>query len=491
VSATRDAKGIGLNALGLLAQAALPAFHVQLARFLGAGGYGLYAWAAMFVDVLSVLTLFGCDQAVMRQVSLGRATAANAVGSALRVVLVSGAVVFVVTFCGAPVIANIQHKPGLVGPLRGLALVPLFYHASTILLVATQALGTMRWAFWARSVVQPIVLLGTTSVALRCGWGPSGAALAVAAGMAATTLVVCVFYAGEMPIRETLTGLVSGPLDRETLAVAAPLVVAGVLWALIARIDTFFLGHWGTEVELGAYAACGLYAASVSQVRGVFEPVTGALIAPALARNDSRGLSDAIQRHTRWLAYAVCPLAALLIGFGDPLLRIFGHAFAQGAPALAMLALGHTVNALALTSFALPLSGRGRLTTWVAACTLIAQTVLSALLVPRFGVLGAATALACGLVGAQVAQAVLAARVVGVRGLSWELATTAACALTAVGMAQVVYRVAWDGSDALLVPRFVVAMAVAAVTYVALVLTFAITDDDRSLAMRAIRIRGN
>ncbi len=482
--ARRDARGAAVNVLGIVAQASLPAFHVQLARFLGAAGYGLYTWSAMFVDLFSVVTLFGCDQAVMRQVSLGRRASAASVGSALRIVLVSGALVFAGIWLAAPSIGAFVGKPGVVAPLRCLALVPLFYHAATIFLVATQALGVMRWAFWARSVAQPIVLLGTTSVALRAGFGPAGAAAAVAIGMGATALVAAALYARELPLGETLRAVFVGRLDRDMLRVAVPLVLANLLWALVARIDSFFLGKYGDATELGAYAACALYAASISQIRGAFEPVASSLVAPALAKNDAKGLSDAIARQTRWLALAAFPLAALFVGFGDPLLAVFGHGFSQGAAALAVLAIGHTVNALALSSFALPLSGNARYTTYVALGALALQAGLAALLVPRFGLLGAAIALSTGLVCAQTAQMILAARVVGVRSIRPRLLAILASAAGALACGRLVHAW-WLGGPPVL--RFAASVGVAAVAYAILAWAIALAPDDRELGRAALR----
>ncbi len=482
----RDARGVALNVLGLVAQASLPAFHVQLARFLGAGGYGLYTWSSALVDAFSVITLFGCDQAVMRQVSLKR-DPARAVGSALRVVLVSGGAVCAAIFFAAPWIARVQDKPGLVAPLRVLAVVPMFYHASTIFLVATQALGVMRFAFWARSIVQPLVLLVATSVVLRAGADAAGAAVAVALGMAATAIVSAAFYSRALPLRPALRAAIVGPLDRDTLRVAVPLVLAGLLWALVARIDAFFLGHYGTESDLGAYAACALYAASLTQMRGAFEPTTSALIAPALERRDARGLSIAIQRQTRWLALIAFPVAAVLMGFGDPLLRVFGHDFERGRVALAVLAVGHVANTLALSSFALPLSGNARFTTWVAAGALVFQTVLCVVLVPRFGVVGAAIAWSSGIACAQLAQAVIASRVLGVVGVSFDVVVVAACAAGALACGRGAYHALGHAWGEAIAARFAAGIFVAAFVYAIVAWAFALTADDRDLARSALR----
>jgi O-antigen/teichoic acid export membrane protein len=218
-------------------------------------------------------------------------------------------------------------------------------------------------------------------------------------------------------------------------------------------------------------------------MRGAFEPVTSSLVAPALARHDAAGLGVAIQRQTRWLALIVFPLAAVLIGFGDPLLAVFGHGFTAGVPALAVLAIGHVANALALSSFVLPLSGNGRYTTYVAVSTLVVQTILCFVLVPRFGILGAAIALASGLVFAQTAQIVLAARVVGVRGVSPELFVVAACAVGALGAGRALFHVL----HVTIVLRFATSLALAAVVYAIAAWAFAIEREDRNLALGALR----
>jgi len=480
-SAARDARGVLVNVAGLVAQAALPAFHVQLARFLGAGGYGLYTWSSSVVDVLSVVTLFGLDQAVIRQVSLRGEGSPRAVGTALRVVVLSGLAVFVAIWLGAPAIAALQGKPGLIAPLRWLALVPLFYHVSTIFLVATQALAVMRWAFWARSVVQPLVLLASTGAVLRAGSGAGGAAAAVVAGMAATAVVSAVAYGRELPLGETLRMAVGGRLDGETLRVAFPLVFANLLWAILVRVDVFVLGHYRAEAELGAYAACALYAASISQIRSAFDPVTTAGVAPALARGDAAGLSAAVRRQTLWLALVAFPLLVLFAGFGEPLLAVFGKGFRGAELALAVLAVGHTMNALALASFALPLSGNGRYTTYVAAGALAFEVALSLVLVPRYGALGAALAFAVGVGGAQIVQMLLAWRVVGVQGVSARLLGVLGCAALALGVGRAVYAAV----PMALAPRFFAGVGASATVYAVAVWAVALREDERALARGA------
>lgn len=483
--ASREAKGIGTNLLTLIAQAALPAFHVQLARFLGAGGYGLYTWSNTFVDTFSIFTLFGMDQAVQRQVALAVAgadeeKAVRAVGTALRVVLVSGAVVALGLFVAAPYVASFQEKPGLVAPLRLLSLVPVFYHGATVFIVATQSKHVMRWGFWARGVIQPLSLLMLTTVVLRLGGGVGAAGAAVAGGMGLTMAASMIFYSREFPLGRTLRAVFSGALDWETIKLALPLVLTALVWSLQGRLDAFFLGHFRGSEEMGAYGACVLYVVSISQLRGAFDPVVCALIPPALAKGDVAGLNASIQRQTRWLALAALPLCVLFAGFGDGLLSVFGHEFSQGTTAMAVLALGHTCNALSLASFALPMSGNGRYGTVSAVITVLLQCVLLPILVPRYGLTGAAISTSLGLVVAQSFQMGFAYRLTGVHGFSFGLLRVALAAL----LAFFVGRFAFAALGPSLVVRFFGGVGVAAVAYAVFAFTFGMGPEERQ-AVRA------
>lgn len=484
----REAKAVGTNLLTLIAQAALPAFHVQLARFLGAGGYGLYTWSNAFVDTFSIFTLLGMDQAVQRQVALATADAdeektVRAVGTALRVVLASGVLVASALWLTAPAIASFQEKPGLAAPLRFLALIPIFYHAATVFLVATQAKHVMRWDFWARGVIQPLSLLAITTVVLRAGGGVGAAAAAVAGGIAITAAAAAYFYSREFPLGRTLRAVFTGKVDWDTVKLALPLVLTGLVWSLQGRLDAFFLGHFRGSEEMGAYGACVLYVMSISQLRGAFSPVVCAMIPPALARKELGPLNESIQRQTRWLALAALPLCVLFAGFGDGLLVVFGHEFQQGAVAMAVLALGHTFNALALAAFALPMSGNGRYGTIAAVITLLLQCVLLPVLIPRYGLTGAAISTAIGFFVAQTLQMTFAWRIVGVHGLSWGLLRVAMCALVAF----VVGRIAFVSLGPSLLVRFFAGVGIAAAVYAVIAFAFGMSDDERASVREFVR----
>lgn len=486
--ASREARGVATNALTLLAQAAMPAFHVQLARVLGVSGYGTYVWANMVVDFFSLVTMCGMDQYVIREVSAAHnrgddAAAARTVGAALRVVTLSGVAVSAALFVLAPWVTAQDGQRDAMAPLRILSLVPVFFHAATLMLVATQARMEMRYDFIARGLFQPLALLALTTVALRV-WGTVGAAAAaVVIAIALTSLVAMAGYGRELSLRDTLRHAVRAGTDWRAVRAALPYVATNLVWAASGRIDALVLKRLAGSAEMGAYAACTLYVVSISQTRGVFVPVLTARIPAALRDDDHAAVREVLARQTRWCAMTVLPLAVLFGGLGDPLLRVFGRSFTGGATAMAILTVGHLVSAVALSSYVLPMGRRPWLGTLCASVSVVFQALTLPWLVRHHGLTGAAIASSVGLIVAQLGQSFLAWWVFGAHGLSRGFAKAVLAALGALLVARGVYA---SAASLHLVLRFAAAVALAALAYGGALVALGLEREDRELVARGV-----
>lgn len=172
------------------------------------------------------------------------------------------------------------------------------------------------------------------------------------------------------------------------------------------------------------------------------------------------------------------PLAVLFAGFGDGLLAVFGAEFVAAAPALAVLAVAHLWSALALPSYVLPLGDHARYAAGAAAVGAALQCGLLPVLVPRYGLLGAATSAGTALVLSQGLQLAFAWRLARVHGFSWGLAKVAVAAMAGF----VVGRGLFTGLDAALAARFFVGVGAAAAVYTTVLVALGLTAEERSLA---------
>lgn len=485
--AAREARGVGVGLLTLLAQASMPAFHVLLARGLGGNGYGLYAWSNMVVELLSVITLLGMDVAVTREASLAVAEhdtrrLEKAVAQGLRVVMLSGAAVSAGLFVAAPWIAEWTHKPGVVGPLRALIAVPIAYHAATMFLLATNARLVMQYDFWTRGLFQPLALLAATALAFHLHAGLVGACVAVALGMSLTAVLSGIFYGREFSLGATLRDTVTAPVDRALVRVGLPLVAMNLVAALRGRIDALWLLRYGTEADVGAYNVCILYAVALFQIRGAFYPVVAARLPALIAQGDRAALNEFLQRQVRWVALLATPLFVLFAGLGDGLLAIFGRGFTHGRTALAFIAAGQFVSALSLPVYCLPLGGNARYSILAACVAIGLQLVVPRALVPRYGLDGAAFSFMLALIVAELIALAFARKITGANGFSRGLAQPLLAGLAA----WIAARAAQSALPDDVALRFFGGAAAGAVTYLVAVFATGLEPAERAIVDDAL-----
>ena len=483
--AHREATGVGVNLLTLVAQASTPAFHIELGRKLGASGYGLYTTATSIVDVLSVFTLFGMDSVLLRRVSIARdrrdpEAALDAVAHGLRVVILSGIIAGAFVVFGAPSLAQLQHQPLLTTPLRALVIVPIAYHAASMFLLATQARLVMKYDFWTRGIVQPLSLLGATALALHLGGGLGWACVAVASAHALTALLASSFYGRLYSLPATVRRVLTLPHDPTILRAGAPLLAMSLVAALRGRIDGILVQFYRGPAAAGEFNACLPYAATLFQIRAAFYPVIAASIPALIERRDVAALNTLLRRQTRWVAQLAMPLFVLFAGFGDGLLALHGPRFVQAHAAMAILSFGYLVSSLSLGSYALPLSGNARFNAYAGLASVGMQLVVPNLLIPRYGLVGAAISFVLALFVSEAICLGFARTRTGAQGFSLALWKPAAAAALALLLGRLTEAAAVH-AHAGLVARYAAGVGCAAVVYLAMLGMLGLHPEDRAV----------
>jgi O-antigen/teichoic acid export membrane protein len=98
------------------------------------------------------------------------------------------------------------------------------------------------------------------------------------------------------------------------------------------------------------------------------------------------------------------PLSLLLVFLGEPVLALFGAQYRVGHGVLQLLVVGNLGWALAaLSALWLQYRGRAKVVLVVSVAALVVDSALNLLLIPRFGMVGAAAGTAATLLGGAVA----------------------------------------------------------------------------------------
>ncbi|MGH2467923.1 MAG: oligosaccharide flippase family protein [Candidatus Limnocylindrales bacterium] len=387
------------------AQLLLVLLTVLLAARLGAAGFGGYAVLAAVVFLANVVTTFGTDMALIREIAAGQAAPGAAGGraadrgaarwsAALAVQLVLSAAAIGLIWAVAPFVPNLG--PGMADALRiyAFALVP-----AAVFSVATAGLrGAGRMGAYAA--------VGTAGAAITLGavWlgVPPGADLGrVAAVLLGVQVALAVIgwaaCACGQPAFRAIPRF--GPADVTAMAQASARIgILGLLGVLYQRVGVLALAMVAGPAATGWFAA----ASRVTDASKAGHVALFGALYPELARSHAAGEGEL--RTARWLTLGpAAVVSAVLLVLGPAIIRLlYGSGFEPSGSALAILALS-IVPATAATHRSLELvaAGRERQMARALAASLAVLLVLLAGLVPAVGWTGAAWA----VLGAEAFQA--------------------------------------------------------------------------------------
>lgn len=375
------------------------AVGVVLARLLGPSDFGTYSFVLAMAQLLVIPAQLGIPAFLTRMVAVYESRGEyrllrGLLSRSSRVVVIASGCVAGLTF---GVVSALGLLPdGVPGGsfLAGLVLVVLL-GLQTANSGALSGLGQVWAAQVTGEIVRPIaLLLGLliTATVVRGGLTSTGAVTANVAATAIALIVGVLFLWGQS--RSLLQGHTPTYRTGEWIRGALPFMLLAGTQAVNYYADLLMLGYMSTPDKVGLYRV----AVQVADGLGMSLMAITMAIRPTLA-----GLHDAddwprIQRmlvggHRAGVAI-VLPLAVLLAVFSEPFLGlVFGQEYVPAGPALVILVLGKALYAtVCFGGVALSMFGKASVASAVTIMSAVLNVAMNAVLIPKIGIEGAATA---------------------------------------------------------------------------------------------------
>lgn len=394
----------GAFAVNVIGVAILYLTHVFLARVMGVEHYGVFTYVATCTGVLLLFGRIGLDTSILRYLAAYRSKGEwSSMRGILRrsdqlAVLAStavGTIAAAVTWA-----ARVTLGPELTRTfLTAFAILPLI-SLSTLRQAALRALGHPVLASLINSILRPFLL--AILVGLLHFWHAGPIDGAVATTINGLAVAAC-FIAGMGLVRRFLPRPVMEcqPVfrDRQWLTLALPAFLSLGLFVVLHSTDKIMIGAIVGMRDAGIYVAvsksAGLTAFGLNAVSVV--------LAPMISRLHALGKRAELQRVltlAAWglLAFTV-PTGLLLLVLGRHILGFFGHDFVKGYVALAILAAAQIVNALSgSVGTLLMMTGHQVRASVILAFAVLVNVALNAIMIPYFGLVGAAIATGVAMV---------------------------------------------------------------------------------------------
>lgn len=358
-----------------------------VARYLGPDSYGVLSAIFAYVLLLASLATLGLDGIVARELIRDGPAKPLLLGTAFAIKCGAAAAAFLLGNALAPLLGIEMNGLWL---LVAAASAVLLFSPADVLEVRFQSTMDARAIVTARSsafMVAAVVKLALVGLGAPLVFFASTPALESAV---AAALFLALYASKEGDFRQWR-------FDHgravALLRAAAPVALSGLLVAGTMQIDRIMLASMAGHHAAGFYSAAAL----LSTVWHMVPVVVGASVAAVLTRLYESNRADyetRLQDVFSALSFGSLCVAIAMAVLSEPLvLLIFGEAYAPAALILAIhVWAGLFVAHVSIRSRALLIEGK---TAWIAAfsaLTLAANVVLNALLIPRFGAVGAAWA---------------------------------------------------------------------------------------------------
>jgi len=382
------------TAFALASQIATASFTalltIVLVRVLGPEDYGVFALALSVASLVFLPADFGISQSTARFVAEHRGERgriAEVMADGLKLKVASSGVICVILFVLAEPIASAYDAPDMTWALRGVALALFGQSMLGFYRTAFEAIGRVRLNL--RLVFSESAVEAGASIALvLAGAGVVGAAFGRAIGYGFGTALALWLARQAIGARGiSLRGSPAGRL-RQIASYAGALLIIDAVFAALTQIDILLIG------AILSTSAVGIFQAPAKLITFLHYPglALSAGVSPRLARGATAANVAAFSAGIRYLMILQGILVVPTIVWAGPITDlILGDEFAESAEVMRALApLTFLFGIAPIVSVAVNYMGEARRRIPIAIAALVANFVVSIVLLYEIGVVGSA-----------------------------------------------------------------------------------------------------
>lgn len=368
---------------------------VWVARYLGPEQFGLLSFASAFVGMFGALAGLGLQSIVVRDIVRDLACKEETLGTAAVLQLLAGLLAYC---CVLGAIFMLRPEDTLAKLLVAILGSIMLFRSSDVALYWFESQVLSKYIVWVQNgcflifAAIKVCLIVSNAPLLAFAWATASEALIVA------LLIFFMLSLHGPKLKKLRFSLLRA---KVLLADSWPLLLSGMAIMVYMKIDQIMLGQMLGDDAVGIYSA----AVRISEVWYFIPMMIVASVFPTILEAKKRDEKQYIQRLQRlynlmvWLSVAI---ALPMTFFSTPIVvALFGSAYAESGPILAIHIWASVFVFLGVASGQWFVAENRQILGFQRTLLgLIINIVLNFILIPKFGVIGAAVATLCGQIAA-------------------------------------------------------------------------------------------
>lgn len=391
----------------VLAALSLFAMNVVITRTMGASEAGLFFLTFTLVTIAATAGRLGLDQVLVRFVATEKAkgsysTLHEIYSKALTWTLSATLIITCVLWVGADWLNHsLFNLANFTSTFQNMLFAVPIIAIYIIHAQALQGLKRVSHSMLVSSVFVPIIVLGLIMLA----------PVKYAHQLSFYFIAACVITALVGRLFWTRAAVFSDPQEADELGQKAARPIAALMCKACVPLWTVALVHlviqWSSQLILGVwedaqaiafFATAQRTAMLTSFVLFAVNTIAAPKFAVMYSAGDIQGLKRMALVSVRLMLAVSLPITLFIFMFPEWIMSLFGDEFTSAATALMILATGQFINiATGSVGYLLSMTGHERSVRDNVLISGVISVVLGLTLIPLLGVIGAATAYACGV----------------------------------------------------------------------------------------------
>jgi O-antigen/teichoic acid export membrane protein len=396
-------KGASIFFVGLLISKVFTyIYRLIIARGMGPETYGIFSLCFAIISVVSALAIFGLPNAIERYVPYhinDKPKVKGIILFALQVGCISSIIAVVLLYLLSGTLAQLFKNEAILEPLKvfTFSIFPLF--VITIYNSISKAFKKIEYQVYAYNIIYSIVNVSAAAIAIIFSFGIMG----LAYGFLAATIAaaIALFILIERTKFTLFDKIIPTFIRKEIASFSWPLVLVGMFGLIIGYTDTILLGYFMNETFVGLYNSAiptaNLLLVVPLSVISMLVPTTAEL----LSREKLNDVKHSYLITTEWIFLVNFPLFLIFLLFPQQILEVlFGSAYSTAGLSLTVLSLGFFIYSIAQPALKMmELTNKTKFLAVITASAAVLNVALNIILIPIFGINGAAIASAVSFIG--------------------------------------------------------------------------------------------